>query len=127
MYSVQSSFDTETELYEAKERAAKRQELENEVLHHVEPICRDLLYELHLRTSSESKDKITNLFGNADDPSIVDQSVEDCLKTYIESCEDLRTRYKNLCDENCKVLKSELLSFAKIMAERIKMDRTVYL
>nr|CAD1832689.1 unnamed protein product [Ananas comosus var. bracteatus] len=120
MYSVQSSFDTETELYEAKERAAKRQELENEVLHHVEPICRDLLYELHLRTSSESKDKSTNLFGNADDPSIVDQSVEDCLKTYIESCEDLRTRYKNLCDENCKVLKSELLSFAKIMAERIK-------
>lgn len=32
------SFDTETELYEAKERAAKRQELENEVLH-----VRDLL------------------------------------------------------------------------------------
>uniref|UniRef100_A0A6V7QXL4 GB1/RHD3-type G domain-containing protein n=1 Tax=Ananas comosus var. bracteatus TaxID=296719 RepID=A0A6V7QXL4_ANACO len=119
--SLLTHFDTETELYEAQERAAKRQELEDEVLHQVEPICRDLLYALRLRTSSESKDKITNLFGNADDPStIVDQSVEDCLKKYIESCEDLRTRYKNLCDENCKVLKSELLSFAKIMAERIK-------
>ncbi|OAY75634.1 Protein ROOT HAIR DEFECTIVE 1 [Ananas comosus] len=119
--SLLTHFDTETELYEAQERAAKRQELEDGVLQQVEPICRDLLYALRLRTSSESKDKITNLFSNADDPStIVDQSVEDCLKKYIESCEDLRTRYKNLCDENCKVLKSELLSFAKIMAERIK-------
>ncbi|KAF3322872.1 Protein ROOT HAIR DEFECTIVE 3 [Carex littledalei] len=117
-------FDTETQLYDEDVRHKKRGELEKSICGLVESTCKDILAGLHIKAFNESKQEIANQLSKAEDPtSGIDDAVKDSITKFVESCEDLSSRYSDLFNEHRVALEIELNAISEIIASNIEEKR----
>ncbi|XP_078160408.1 protein ROOT HAIR DEFECTIVE 3-like isoform X2 [Carex rostrata] len=122
--STLTQFDTETQLYDEDVRHKKRGELEKSICGLVESTCKEMLAGLHIKAFNESKQEIANQLSKAEDStSAIDDAVKACMTKFVESCEDLSSRYSDLFNEHRVALEIELNAIAEIIASNIEEKR----
>ncbi|XP_078171849.1 uncharacterized protein LOC144565871 [Carex rostrata] len=83
-----------------------------------------MLAGLHIKAFNESKQEIANQLSKAEDPtSAIDDAAKACMTKFVESCEDLSSRYSDLFNEHRVALEIELNAIAEIIASNIEEKR----
>ncbi|XP_072996671.1 protein ROOT HAIR DEFECTIVE 3-like isoform X2 [Typha latifolia] len=119
-----AKYDEEAYMYVANVRDKTRSNLETEILHLLEPICKAMLQTLPTEIFVSSKDEIDAALNSARSPS---DSVNIVVKPYLDkfdnSCAGLHQRYESMVTGQHAKLEKVLVSYAQEKANSIEWKR----